>query len=75
MASYTSNLSMKLPDGNENVSRFDMNNNFSKIDAAFGAIPSGSNVMNEISILTSPNNIRYRLKVADDGTLSTEVIT
>ena len=56
MATYTSNIGLKCPAGDEYVSRFDMNNNYQAIDDAFGAIPSGSNVMAEVGEkLTAPS--------------------
>ena len=75
MATYTPNINLRLPSGTENISRSVLNSNFTAIDTAIGAVPSGSNLMNEKSILTSPNGTKYRLKVSNDGTLSTEVIS
>ena len=71
----TTNIGLSKPSLNSYVSLSTINNNYDKIDDAFGPIPSGSNVMNEISILTAPNGTRYRVKVDNDGVLSTEVIT
>lgn len=74
MATTTPNIGLTKPALGEYVSLSVINENYDKIDDAIGAVPAGSNVMNEISILTAPNNTRYRLKVANDGTLSTEAI-
>lgn len=44
MATNTTNISLKKPAADENISVTDINANWDKIDTAFGAIGSGNNV-------------------------------
>lgn len=55
MASSTPNINLTLPVGSEHVSRQIINDNFTKIDTAIGALPSGQNLHGEIDALN--NNI------------------
>ena len=42
MASYTTNLNLKKPDGTENINIADINNNMDTIDAAIGTTSTGT---------------------------------
>ena len=75
MAWKTTNLEMWEQANTDFVQISMINANFEILDNVIGAVPSGSNLMNEISILTAPNGTKYRVKVANDGTLSTEAIS
>ena len=57
MASSTPNINLTLPVGSEHVSRQIINDNFTKIDTAIGAVPSGQNLQGEVDALN--NNINY----------------
>ena len=55
MASSTPNINLTLPVGSEHVSRQIINDNFTKIDTAIGAVPSGQSLQGEADALN--NNI------------------